>query len=380
VQAKTIEYTFGTLVELVAEPDFGWEFVRWEGDVEDTDSPNIQILIDSDKNVKAVFQRSDFSLSLVVEGEGRVDQEILQAAKTTEYTFETEVRLTATPETGWEFVEWRGDAEGTEQQITVTIDEDKNIEAIFKRQDFQLTVLVDGQGSVSQEVISQAKTNTFASSTEVQLTATPDNGWVFSNWAGDASGSQDVIFVSMDGDKNIEANFENITHRLSIQVSGQGSVSEQAILGGNGVYPFGTNVQLTAVPKQGWVFAGWSGATSSKFNPVNVEMNQDKTVTVNFIPVPPQKRILPLGDSITNGAPYSYRFSLFNLLKGNGFNFYFVGTKNTNPAGYPGTWDTKHEGHNGASSKGINADLSSWLSVYTPDIALIHLGTNDVGY
>ena len=160
VQAKTSEYTFGTLVKLVAEPDFGWEFVRWEGDVEDTDSPNIQILIDSDKNVKAVFQRSDFSLSLVVEGEGRVDQEILQAAKTTEYTFETEVRLTATPETGWEFVEWRGDAEGTEQQITVTIDEDKNIEAIFKRQDFQLTIQVNGQGAVNQEVTSQAKAKT----------------------------------------------------------------------------------------------------------------------------------------------------------------------------------------------------------------------------
>jgi len=380
VVAKTNQYTFGTMVELRAIPDRGWEFVEWEGITEDSENAVVQILIDSDKEIKAVFKRSEFSLTLTVEGEGRVDQEIVQAAKTTEYTFETEVRLTAIPQTGWEFVEWGGDAEGTEQEITVTIDENKNIQAIFKRQNFQLTVLVNGQGSVSQKVISQAKTKTFAYSTEVQLTATPNNGWVFSNWTGDASGTQDVIFVSMDGDKNIEANFDNITHRLSVQVNGQGSVNGPANQGGSGVYPFGTNVQLTAVPEQGWVFAGWSGAVSSKFNPVNVVMDQNKTVTVNFVQVPSQKRILPLGDSVTKGVPNSYRYTLYNLLKGTGFNFSYIGTLNSNPANYPGVWDTKHEGHSGASSKGINADLNTWLSFYTPDIALIHLGTNDVGY
>jgi len=214
----------------------------------------------------------------------------------------------------------------------------------------------------------------------VQLSAIPGEGWVFSSWTGDASGSQDLIVVSMDNDKHINANFDNITHQLSIQVSGQGNVFEEANQGGQGTYPFGTNVLLTAVPADGWVFAGWSGSVVSKHNPVEVEMSQNKTVTVNFVQVPSQKRILPLGDSITNGDPYAYRYTLYNLLKEDGFNFYYVGTRNTNPAGYPGTWDTRHEGHNGASSVGINSGLDSWLSVYTPDIALIHLGTNDVSY
>lgn len=380
VAAKTSEYTFGTMVELSAVPDRGWEFVRWEGITEGSDSAKVQILMDSDKEVKAVFQRSDFSLSLAVEGEGRVDQEIVQAAKTTSYTFETKVQLTAIPQTGWEFVEWRGDAEGTDQQIIITIDKDKNVEAVFKRQDFQLTIQINGQGTVNQEVTSQAKAKTYTYLTEVQLTATPADGWVFSSWSGDASGSQDVVIVSMDGDKEVHANFENITRHLSVQVNGQGSVNEQANQGGEGAYPFGTNVRLTAVPAKGWVFAGWSGAVTSKFNQVQVEMSQNKTVTVDFVPVPSKKRILPLGDSITNGAPNAYRYTLFNMLKGAGFDFQYVGSKRSNPAGYPGSWDTRHEGHIGASSKGINADLSNWLTLYTPDIALIHLGTNDVGY
>ncbi len=49
-----------------------------------------------------------------------------------EYEEGEEVTITATPDMEWEFSEWTGDYEGTEEEITVTMDEDKEITANFE--------------------------------------------------------------------------------------------------------------------------------------------------------------------------------------------------------------------------------------------------------
>jgi len=50
-------------------------------------------------------------------------------------------------------------------------------------------------------------TYTYDEGTEVTITAIPDSGYEFSNWSGDASGADNPITVTMDGDKSITANF-----------------------------------------------------------------------------------------------------------------------------------------------------------------------------
>ncbi|MFP4052219.1 MAG: InlB B-repeat-containing protein, partial [Thermoplasmata archaeon] len=46
----------------------------------------------------------------------------------------TQVRLTADPDVGYEFDEWTGDAAGTSDEITITMDEDKTITANFEEE------------------------------------------------------------------------------------------------------------------------------------------------------------------------------------------------------------------------------------------------------
>jgi lysophospholipase L1-like esterase len=114
------------------------------------------------------------------------------------------------------------------------------------------------------------------------------------------------------------------------------------------------------------------------------------------------ERILCLGDSITQGVGghYSYRYPLWEKLVDTGMNFDLVGQMNnpyssaTTYPTYKGlAFDTNHEGHygwtvnnilNGGISDGGTygsgtGQLSTWLSGYTADVALVHLGTNDVG-
>jgi len=73
----------------------------------------------------------EYSLQVTVDGEGSVDVEPEQAT----YDPGTEVTLTADPDDGWKFVKWTGDQESTEKEITITMDEDKEITAKFEEQE-----------------------------------------------------------------------------------------------------------------------------------------------------------------------------------------------------------------------------------------------------
>jgi hypothetical protein len=89
-------------------------------------------------------------------------------------------------------------------------------------------------------------------------------------------------------------------------------------------------------------------------------------------------RILPLGNSITAGSKHSYRYSLWYMLKDEGLDFNFVGNLNDNPMKYKGRWDKDHEGHPGWTTSQLETQLSIWLDNYTPDVVLLHTGTNDI--
>jgi lysophospholipase L1-like esterase len=101
--------------------------------------------------------------------------------------------------------------------------------------------------------------------------------------------------------------------------------------------------------------------------------------------------ILPIGDSITQGgradrAEYTYRYPLFYKLKDAGYDVNFIGSLRTGLSGdfkWPDkngvAFDLDHEGHYGWKTAAVRDKLPEWSAAWgaMPDIALIHLGTND---
>ena len=101
-------------------------------------------------------------------------------------------------------------------------------------------------------------------------------------------------------------------------------------------------------------------------------------------------RIVPLGDSLTKGMldtddggmHPTYRYWLWNKLRSNGYDVDFVGSWNV--PNFPVSFDKDNEGHGGYTIGGIlngvgtGGKLSTWLSGYSPDMALVLIGTNDV--
>lgn len=68
-----------------------------------------------------------YSLNVTKEGEGAVN---IQPQKS-EYTLNEQVKLTATPVTGWQFSHWEGNLSGTNATQQLVMNDNKNIKAVF---------------------------------------------------------------------------------------------------------------------------------------------------------------------------------------------------------------------------------------------------------
>jgi len=129
-------------------------------------------------------------------------------------------------------------------------------------------------------------TSTFKNGVSVRLEAVPASGYRFDNWSGDLSGSNtNPTTIVMSCSKNITANFSQIMHTLTMQVSNSGSTTPEA---GTYSYSEGTAVNITATPDNGWQFDSWTGDVADPdLATTTVTIDSDKTLAANFSQVKP---------------------------------------------------------------------------------------------
>ncbi|MCH6236182.1 BspA family leucine-rich repeat surface protein [Cognataquiflexum rubidum] len=132
----------------------------------------------------------------------------------------------------------------------------------------------------------------------VTLTPEPNENWVFQKWEGDVSGASSPLELKMDSDKRVIAVFVKKNYGLDYTIIGEGIVSEKVVENPSGrEYPHGTTVELTPIPKEGWVFESWGeyGAETnggyweyliSNEIPIIALIDAPKTLIVTFVPKP----------------------------------------------------------------------------------------------
>ncbi len=122
--------------------------------------------------------------------------------------------------------------------------------------------------------------HTYAEGTVVNISATPNPGYVFDHWTGDVADPNSAsTTVTMDADKTVTANFAAEEYTLSVNIVGHGSVSKDP---DKVTYHYGDQVLVTATPAFGYEFVGWSGDLADGANPQTVTMNGNKSVTATF--------------------------------------------------------------------------------------------------
>ncbi|MBK6283469.1 MAG: InlB B-repeat-containing protein [Draconibacterium sp.] len=116
----------------------------------------------------------------------------------------------------------------------------------------------------------------YAENTVVNINATANPGFTFTNWSGDvaASGSSSTS-VTMDDNQFVTANFTQNEYSLTLNTVGFGSISKTP---NQATYHYGDLVQLTATPTAGYVFTGWTGDLVSTDNPANITVSRNHTV------------------------------------------------------------------------------------------------------
>ncbi|MFW6375623.1 MAG: InlB B-repeat-containing protein, partial [Thermoplasmatota archaeon] len=246
--------------------EFTWNLTNEEDEQVDSGQYLFEISSDDDVENRSFHVGEQRRLKLnMTQGEGgiEVNGEEVDLPFEDFYAIGENVTLRALPDEGYEFIEWTGDYTGTEEQVNVTMDEDKNISAVFERSGFSLTVDIEGEGNieVNNESVELPFEESYENGTVVDLGAIADEGYHFVEWTGDNGTIEDTTAnqttIEMQGDYSITAEFEINTYELTVDSTEGGEVVNP----GEDTHEFdyGTVVDLEAIADEGYYFVEWTG-------------------------------------------------------------------------------------------------------------------------
>jgi hypothetical protein len=124
----------------------------------------------------------------------------------------TEVTITASANEGYRFTGWEGN-DSTNESLTITLNADQTLQALFELIPiYTLTVTTSEGGTVSSEG------GEYQEGTEVEVTATPNEGYEFVGWEGSDETSSELTF-SINSDLDLSPIFQIIQTDESLYYS-----------------------------------------------------------------------------------------------------------------------------------------------------------------
>lgn len=225
-------YTIGASATVTATPNSGYSFVNFteNGTVVSTSS-SFTFTVNGNRTLVANFAINTFTVTATANpaAGGTVTKSPNQAT----HNSGSLVTLTATPNPGYTFVNF---TEGTtvvstNSSYSFNVTANRVLVANFTIKAFTLTVTSNptNGGTVTKNPNQAA----YDSASTVQLTATPNAGFTFTSWSGDASGSSNPLSVVMNSNKTIVANFTAIPLPPPPSAVNLGSAAAFGSFGGN---------------------------------------------------------------------------------------------------------------------------------------------------
>ncbi|MCX6878554.1 MAG: hypothetical protein NTW21_32780 [Verrucomicrobia bacterium] len=239
-------YALAAPVTLAATPAAGYAFVNWtEGAVIVSSAAIYQFGATADRTLVANFQPT-YQLTL---GSSSASMGTVAGGGT--YLNGTSVTATATPKTGYVFLNWKEGAMivNTSPSYTFTILSSRSLVANFA---VGFTVAASASPAPGGTV---SGAGGYAQNATVTLEATPASGYAFVNWTEGATlvSSAAIYQFPATANRTLVANFQP-TYQLTLDPSS----ATMGTVAGGGIYPSGTSVTATASPLTGYLFLNWS--------------------------------------------------------------------------------------------------------------------------
>ena len=217
------------------------------------------------------------------------------------YTDGTNVQLTASPYSGYTFLNWTGKLTGTANPGSITINYSKTVTANFSGC-YMLTRTHSGSGSdptASPATPPDCSAGQYVAGEAISLTASPANGWRVASWSGTSNNSSTSTSNSLTmpaSNHTVGVNYEAIPptcYTLTCTHTGSGSDPVASPSNSNGCsagqYVAGASISLTASPASGWRVGSWSGtdndSSTSTTNSLTMPAS-NRTVTANYAEIP----------------------------------------------------------------------------------------------
>ncbi len=188
------------------------------------------------------------------------------------------VQVTAKPQAGWVFLEWRGDASGTNPVISIQMNRDKRVSAVFGT---TLNAQVIGSGTV--DVRPASLYHPYGSS--LRLTGIPADGSYLAFWGNQGNGdTRNPITVSLtQTNPAFTAVFSSLgaskSNSVTILADGLGQV---AVKPDGTKFRTGQTITVLANPNAGQEFLHWAGAASGSDNPLSLQVQSNLVLKAVF--------------------------------------------------------------------------------------------------
>jgi hypothetical protein len=123
------------------------------------------------------------------------------------------------------------------------------------------------------------------------VTATPDSGYEFIGWTGQATGTNNPLMITVSTNIQVTGYFAPTgTLTLIVLTNGEGTVSPNE--NGKRIIA-GHTYSLKGNPKTGNLFSNWTGTITTNKNPLSLKVESSMVLQANFVPNP----FLPLRGS-----------------------------------------------------------------------------------
>ena len=195
------------------------------------------------------------------------------------YSYGETAELIATPETGYDFVNWTEDGMevSTNANYSFTVNETRTLVANFELQTFDISASVSpaNSGTITG-------TGNYSYGETADLIATPETGYDFVNWTenGTEVSTNTNYSFTVNETRTLVANFELQTFNISANVSPANS----GTITGAGNYSYGETAELIATPETGYDFVNWTedGTEVSTNANYSFTVNETRTLVANF--------------------------------------------------------------------------------------------------
>lgn len=241
-------YLYGSHVLLTAIPITGSVFDNWteNGEVVSTNQ-SISFTAEADRTLVANFsvQQINIAATPVPAGNGSVEGSGV-------YAYGSTVTLVAHAGEGFEFSNWteNGLVISSNDTLSFTAEDDRNLEAHFVTQSLTITTAVDPEigGTVTGA-------GTYEYGDPVVLTATPIGTAEFIEWRENGQQVSDQPTYSFNAytDRHLVAHF-NVTVNITATTQPEGS----GVITGSGTYTYGHTATLSTSPNTGYSFVNWT--------------------------------------------------------------------------------------------------------------------------